>query len=172
VEFKAQAGSQAFATDEGFPGVWVVAVEEEEFYFAAGLCLVAEQASGDDAGLVEDEQVAGAQVLADVVEGAVFKCACLAADDHQPRGVTGFGGRLGNQFGGKLVVKVAGFHTSWHFAYPLQCLVLYTKSEPATSSMACCREQPDVIRWVGDLMGQPDDFVQVYELVTALFAPD
>jgi hypothetical protein len=50
---------------------------------ASGLCSV--EAAGDDAGLVEDEQVAGAQVRAQLAEDSVVDTIRRAAS----RGVTG-----------------------------------------------------------------------------------
>ncbi len=76
-------------------------------------CLVAEEPGRDDAGLVEDQQVAGYQVLADIAEKAVFDLVPLPGGRPAAAKRRGARRRLGDQFLGQVVVKVPGLHDLW-----------------------------------------------------------
>ena len=72
--------------------------------------LLTHQASGHDAGLVGDEQVARLEVVEDVEEVAVLDGAVLAVQHEQAAGVAGLGRGLGDELVGQRVVKVFGAH--------------------------------------------------------------
>jgi hypothetical protein len=89
--------------------------QEQQLHFAAAFEFVAEQACRDHPGLVQDQQIAGPQVLYDISEGPMLDLGSIALDNHQSRCVARLGGHLGNLFPGKLEVKVASFQSRSHF---------------------------------------------------------
>ena len=61
-------------------------------------------------GVVQDDHIARAEVLGQVVEAAVSDAAAGAGDDHEPGVVARLDGRLGDRLPGQLVVEVARLH--------------------------------------------------------------
>ena len=88
----------------------LAALEQERLARAAGAVLLTHQASGHDAGLVGDEQVARLEVVEDVEEAAVLDGAVLAVQHEQAAGVAGLGRGLGDELVGQRVVKVFSAH--------------------------------------------------------------
>jgi hypothetical protein len=84
--------------------------QEEDFDFAAGGELVAEEPGGKDFAFVGYEEVGGMEVVAEVVEVAVLQLACVAMDDKQAGAITWLGGGLRDQFGGEVVVEFVDSH--------------------------------------------------------------
>src|ERR1019366_5507764 len=76
----------------------------------------AEEARGKDAGIVDDEAIAGAQVLGEVAEGAVFPAALLAVDDEHARGGAVGEGFLGNALLGQVVIEIGQLHAAFTVA--------------------------------------------------------
>ena len=75
--------------------------------------LAAAQPGLDDAGVVEDQQVARAQQTGQVGELTVVQAAG-AVQVQQPAGVAPFGGMLGDQFGGQFVVELGNIEGVGH----------------------------------------------------------
>ena len=78
------------------------AVEEEDFDFAAGVGLGADEAGGDDPRVVENEGVAGDQVGEQIVEMAVGDGAVDPVQHQQARVVADGCRVLGDEFFGRL----------------------------------------------------------------------
>lgn len=71
-DFDPGSGSNAFAgAEEAPPVVGVVGVAEENFDAAASGGLDAAQACAKDAGIVEDQEIAGTQILGEIPERLV-----------------------------------------------------------------------------------------------------
>ena len=124
------AGLQALARiDEALPdaaeGIKVLAtLEQEGLGDATRLGLAAHEASGHDARLVGDEEIARLEVVDDVIEVTVLDGTpvrdCLgssgdsispvAMQDEQTARVARLGGSLGDQLVRQRVVKVIGAH--------------------------------------------------------------
>lgn len=105
--------------DEGVPVCGTALAGKEDFDQAGwggGVALGAqagaagEKAGGDDAGVVEDEEVAGTEEAREVEETAVGEGTGGAVDGEHAGGVA-LGGRvLGDEFGGQVEVKVGNAH--------------------------------------------------------------
>jgi hypothetical protein len=81
-------------------------VEEEQLDGAAGRLLAAD-AGGDDAGVVDDEDGVRGDVLGEIDDAGVGGAARRAGrDDEQSRGIATLGGRLGDLRRGKVEVVV------------------------------------------------------------------
>ena len=70
----------------------------------------AEETGGHDAGVVQDEEVAGAEEGGEVADVVVREGASLAGDNQQAGGVAGLDRLLGDQLGGQVVVEVRRSH--------------------------------------------------------------
>jgi len=92
---------------------------EEDFNEAGGLGRAVlgaradaggEEARGQDAGVVQNEEIAGLEELREVGEEVVAKCSgCAVEDQHTAR--SALGGRvLGDEFGGQVVMEVGDEH--------------------------------------------------------------
>ena len=69
-----------------------------------------EEARGQDAGVVENEEIAGLEELREVGEEVVAECSGGAVEDQHTAGAA-LGGRvLGDEFGGKIVMEVGDEH--------------------------------------------------------------
>jgi len=85
---------------------------DQDFDLTAAV-LAAAQPGLDDAGVVEDQQVARAQQAGQVDELPVVQAAG-AVQVQQPAGVAPFGGMLGDQFGGQFVVELGNIEGVGH----------------------------------------------------------
>ncbi len=79
--------------------------DKEALPLAAGARAGADEAGGDDAGVVEDEEVTGRKEARQVGEGVVADLARRAAQHQQARGVAARGGLLGDQLLGQVVIE-------------------------------------------------------------------
>ena len=68
------------------------------------------EAGGKDAGVVQDEEVAGAEEMGQVAEGVVVECSCRAVDAEHAAGAADGGRVLRNQLSGKVEVEVGDEH--------------------------------------------------------------
>ena len=68
--------------------------------------IVGEEASGDDFGIVEDEEVFGSDVVGKVAELLVFDQAGVAMDDEHAGGGAIFQGVGGDELRGEVIVEV------------------------------------------------------------------
>ena len=109
VHIQAFARGQALAAHQRFPGQGVLAAQEQQFHLPAG-GLARKDARRNDARLVDHQQVAGAQVVADVPEGGVLQLGRVAAQHQQARVVARLDGRLRDPLRGKVVIEIEGLH--------------------------------------------------------------
>jgi hypothetical protein len=79
--------------------------DEQAFPLAAGGLAPADHAGRDDAGVVEDEEVAGREEVRQLAEDAVLEFAGGAADDEEPGVVAPRRGVLGDEPVGKGIVE-------------------------------------------------------------------
>ncbi len=108
-DFGLKAGALAGAEHDP-PIVDGVFFEQEDFKLAAGLGVAAAQARRDDAGIVEDEDVAGAEVIGEIAEILVRNFFGVAVDDEQAGLIALGDGSLGDQFGRQNKIKIGGAH--------------------------------------------------------------
>lgn len=105
----------------------LAALEQQRLDHAARAGLATDQAGRHHARLVDDEHVARLDIVDDVAEDAVLngtavlqrrsRLGALAINHQQAAGVARLGRSLGNQFLGKVVVKIIGTHR--HVGYSL-----------------------------------------------------
>ena len=107
-------------------GVDVLTAAEQQRLGDATRGLFADEAGGHDARLVGHEQVAGLQIIDDVVEMAMFDRSAvrqrdgvrgtggaaleLAIEHEQPTRIAGLRGCLGDQLVGQVVIEIVGAH--------------------------------------------------------------
>ncbi len=70
-----------------------------------------EESGGDDPGVVEDEEVSGAEICRKVGEGVVLECACGAVDGEHATGSADRGRRLGDELFREVEVEVGDEHS-------------------------------------------------------------
>ena len=110
-EHEARAGLGLFAgLENDFPIGEVETAEEQKFDCAARAFLHAVQARGDDARLVDDEHVAGVEVIDHVAEDFMLDRAGIAMVDEQAAAIARFDGGLRDEFLRKFIIKITGFH--------------------------------------------------------------
>jgi len=112
------AFGEAPAAHQTFPGAAVVVelAQEEDFHCAAG-GFVAVEAGGDHPAVVDDEQIAGVQIIAHVAELAMLHATIRPVQDQETAGVPGLHGLLGDEGLGQVVVEQVS----------LQVKILYVK---------------------------------------------
>ena len=71
------------------------------------------EAGGQNAGVVEDEEVAGAQELGQFDEAMIFGAAGLAVEAQEAALLAGGGRLLGDGIGGKLVIEKRSVHNNF-----------------------------------------------------------
>ena len=119
-------GLQALARlDQALPNMAqrvniLAALEQQRLDHATRARFATDQAGRHHARLVDDEHVARLDIVDDVAEDAVLNGAAmlqrrsrlgaLAIHHQQAAGVARLGGSLGDQFLGKVVVKIIGTH--------------------------------------------------------------
>ena len=104
-------GARLFAgTRDGFPQIVFPLMEQEKFDPRAGIDPCAVQPCGHDARIVEDQAVAGAQIVGNIIEMAVFDRAGIFINDHHAGAVARFDGGLRDQFRGQVVKEITFFH--------------------------------------------------------------
>jgi hypothetical protein len=110
----------AAGADEGGPLVRAELLGEEDLNTAggvrrAGLRISAAgaggvEARGDDAAVVEDEEVAGVEELREVAEKVIAILACVAVEDKHATGAADGRRRLRDEFFGKVEMEVGDAH--------------------------------------------------------------
>ena len=104
------AHSHAFGgTDESLPCVWTQTVQKQYFELSSSL-FTGLKAGRDNAGVVEDEDVAGVQVFRKLVKTAMLHRIEIPVQHHQSRVVSWFDRSLGNELGRQRVVEIARLH--------------------------------------------------------------
>jgi hypothetical protein len=100
------ADSELFPrADHALPAGGCVGFEAQDF-----VAFVGEEAGGDDAGVVEHEEVAGEQELGDFAEGAMLDLPGGAVDHHHAGRGTISEWLAGDEFRREMVVEVGGEH--------------------------------------------------------------
>ena len=105
----------AAGADEGGPGEGILRLRADEQHFdVAGVAgAMAMKAGGDHAGIVEDQAVAGVQVIGQVTKEAVFP-ASFGAMHHEHAGTSAVGGwGLGDLFRRKVEIEVSQSMRQW-----------------------------------------------------------
>ena len=92
-----------------FPDVVACVLQKQNFHGPAR-CSLPEQASREDAGVVQHETVTGTQVVQNVVKLPVFHRAGILFQDQKTGAVPTGQRRLSDQLRGKLIVKIMCFH--------------------------------------------------------------
>ena len=100
----------AAGTDKRLPVRGAAAAEQQYLHRHAGILLDAKQAGGDHLGLVDDQGIAGVEVVDDIVEVLMFDLPAVPVVNQQAAVVPGFHGGLGDQLFGKVIVEVGSFH--------------------------------------------------------------
>ena len=90
--------------------VVVLWLDEKRFYFSAGRLARAEQLGRNDAGVVQNEDVACFQQIQNLGEAKMFNGAGLAVEIHQPGTFTLIGRLLGDAAGREFVVEIGQLH--------------------------------------------------------------
>ncbi len=108
-DFGAWADTFAWA-DEGPPVVALDFLGEEDFEGAAGAGFMAAETGGDDAGVIDDEDVATAEEGGEVGEAEVLEGAGGAVHGQEPGLVTFPSGELGDQLGWQVIVELVRAH--------------------------------------------------------------
>lgn len=80
------ANAQTFSAHEGFPAQQVAATEEEQFH-ASARGFAGKDARGDDARLVEDEEIVRAEESAQVTKDAMLELSRVPMQDEESGGV-------------------------------------------------------------------------------------
>ncbi len=83
-------------------------MEQQDFHFAAG-GLMAQEASGDDFGVVADEDVAWLEEGGEIIEVVMRGCASRAVELEEATMVARFCRVLADEFGWEVVGEVVRF---------------------------------------------------------------
>jgi hypothetical protein len=91
-------------TNEAFPFEWAKFVGADEFDFI----VVRKESGRGDFGIVEDEEVVGAEIGRKISKHAVFDFAGIAVNHHHTRGRSVVEWTAGNEFFGEVIVEISG----------------------------------------------------------------
>ena len=69
-----------------------------------------QQPGRKDTGVVEDQTVAGPQIVRQIVEVAMYPCAGILVQHQQAGGIPPGNGGLGDKLLGEFKIKITGFH--------------------------------------------------------------
>ena len=103
-QLQATAHPRPRAAHQRAPPILAQVPQEQQLHFAAARQLAPEQARRNDAALVGDQQVAGAQICANLTEDTVLQRARIAVHDQEPRAIARLYRLLRNQSLRQLVV--------------------------------------------------------------------
>ena len=106
----APGGGGAPGADEGRPGAVVVFAQKEQLHATASIGANAEEAGGHNAGVVQDEEVAGTKEGGEVADVVVAESPGFARDNQEAGRVAGLDRLLGDQLGRQVVVEVRRSH--------------------------------------------------------------
>ena len=100
-EFDLYAGQRLTArVHEDFPCIIALRREEQHLHLAAGILLLAIEARRNDFRVIEDENIAFADLVQDITEMVMLPLPRLLINHHQAAGVTRLCRFLSNQFFG------------------------------------------------------------------------
>ena len=94
----------------GPPVVHGIFFEQQDFKRAAGAGVFSTESRGDDAGIIEDEDIAGAQVAKEVGKFFMFEAGIGAVEDEEAGLISLRRGLLGDEFGREWKIKIGGLH--------------------------------------------------------------
>lgn len=97
-------------SEEHPPTAGIGGFEKEDFEASATVDFDPAQSGGNDLGVIEHEQVVGAEEIEEVGEGGEAGGAVLAVEGEQAGGGAGRGGVLGDAVGGEGIVKIRREH--------------------------------------------------------------
>lgn len=97
-------------TEHGPPLIRRDRLEEEDFENAFSFRVDSGKPGGNDAGIVEDEKIAGAKNVADIGKGAMGEGGAGAVEDEEPGLIAGRGGGMGDAVGGEKIIEIGSAH--------------------------------------------------------------
>lgn len=102
----------AAGSNEALPIVWVGCelASEKDFDAAVGAFAAAVKPGRKDAGVVEDDEIAGLQKVGEFAEQAIGMAAAGALQMQHARAIAGSEGLLGDEFVGKVKVEIGNPH--------------------------------------------------------------
>jgi hypothetical protein len=102
----------AAGSNEALPIVWVGCelASEKDFDAAVGAFAAAVKPGRKDAGVVEDDEIAGLQKVGEFAEQAIGIAAAGTLQMQHTRSVAGGEGLLGDEFVGKVKVEIGNPH--------------------------------------------------------------
>ena len=103
----------AAGIDDALPAAVSQVFQKQHFHGAAGAGFLPIEPGRDDFGVIDHQTVALLEVIDDVIKMLVLHLAGLFVQHHQPGGVPLLQGSLGDQFFGKVVIKITFFHNSY-----------------------------------------------------------
>ena len=126
-ELRADRGLPARAR-QAFPDVAAGILEQKDLHSPAAGNAVAHQTGRKDAGIVQNQRVAGLEIVDHVVKMPVLDLSALPAENQQSGAVALLKRRLRDQLRRKLIVKIMGFQISILFRRQaaIFCFVYYT----------------------------------------------
>jgi len=100
----------AFSADQTLPGQVIFAVQKKQFNASAG-GLARINPRGNDARLIQNQQIIGMKIFADLTKDFVFQRTHIAMKNKQARRITRLDGRLRDGRFGEMIVKVRGLQS-------------------------------------------------------------
>ena len=104
-------------THQCLPLIAGTALQEQYFHVRSCICFRPQESCRDDLRVVENEGLAGLQIIDDVAEDPVFQLSCLPVDTHKPRGRTVLQRILCNQLLRKVIVIILRGVTDRNFFF-------------------------------------------------------
>lgn len=114
LNFHAQPGPFSGA-QQGPPVVGRVFFQQQQLEMTVGPGIAPAQPRRDDARIVQNEKIAGGEILRQVEKAPMRDLTRGAVQDQQPRLIASGGRGLGDQFGRQRVIKVGGPHAKDKF---------------------------------------------------------
>jgi len=96
--------------DQCLPKARAQPTKQENLHLAPAPLLSTDKPRWHDSAVVEDQDITGAKEVYDFEEMAMFDRPIGSMENHKAGVVPGLDGGLGDKFGGKIIVEVAGLH--------------------------------------------------------------
>ena len=93
-----------------FPRVLTPVNEQQDLTGSAAGEPMTQQSGRENTGVIEDQTVAGPQIVRQIVEVAMFPCTGILIQHQQAGGIPPGNGGLGNKLLGEFKIKITGFH--------------------------------------------------------------
>ena len=94
---------------ETFPDAVALVAQQQHLDRAHRRHTVSEKPCRQHARIVQHQRVSRLQIFRQIIKMPVLDFARVLAQNHQPRAVSAFKRRLGNEFFGQIIVKIMGF---------------------------------------------------------------